>query len=284
MLRYEIESSRPVFYAGYTADGSGHAFVLDGVDDNDYFHVNWGWGGLCDGFFLIDNLTLQEYLFDTQHWAVLGMHPMRDGEVDNWLSLVSTGLTISTATVERGVPFEINPIVVANYAQLNFSGDIRVGVCSASGELKSWASEAQHVDLPSMYGASCKTMSGVVEEEIVVGDRLAVFYRSDSSERWFKIEPYAESACSEIILKHAPIGDTTSMSFDKVSGELVVDYDDDVKSALYLAGEFIEAGVTITKGLMRVDTNQLQRGATYTIYLVRGDVESKSITFTLNEM
>lgn len=284
MLRYEIESSRPVFYAGYTADGSGHAFVLDGVDDNDYFHVNWGWGGLCDGFFLIDNLTLQEYLFDTQHWAVLGMHPMRDGEVDNWLSLVSTGLTISTATVERGVPFEINPIVVANYAQLNFSGDVRVGVCSASGEQKSWASEAQHVDLPSMYGASCKTMSGVVEEEIVVGDRLAVFYRSDSSERWFKIEPYTESACSEIILKHAPIGDTTSMSFDKVSGELVVDYDDDVKSALYLAGEFIEAGVTITKGMMRVDTNQLQRGATYTIYLVRGDVESKSITFTLNKM
>jgi hypothetical protein len=74
------------------------------------------------------------------------------------------------------------------------------------------------------------------------------------------------------------------MTFDKASGVLVVDYDDDVKSALYLAGEFIEAGVTITKGLMRVDTNQLQRGATYTIYLVRGDVESKSITFTLNEM
>ena len=284
ILRHEIESSRPVFYAGYTADGSGHAFVIDGVDDNNYFHVNWGWGGLCDGFFLIDGLTLQEYLFDTQHWAVLGMHPMRDGEVDNWLSLVSAGLSISTATVERGVPFEINSIVLANYSQLNFTGNVRVGVCSASGELKSWASEAQHVDLPSMYGASCKTMSGVVEEEIVVGDRLAVFYRSDSSDRWFKMEPYVESACSEIVLKHAPIGDTTSMTFDKASGVLVVDYDDDVKSALYLDGEFVEAGVTITKGKMRVDTNQLKRDAAYTIYLVRADVESKSIMLTLKEL
>lgn len=284
ILRKEIESSRPIFYAGYTAEGAGHAFVIDGVDDNNYFHVNWGWGGLCDGFFMIDSLTLDQYLFDTQHWAVLGMHPMRDGEIDNWLSLTSTGLSLSTKTFEQGVPFEINPIVVANYSQLHFSGDVRVGVCSASGELKSWASEAQRVDLPSMYGASCKSMSGVITEEIVVGDRLVVLYRSDSSEKWFKIQPYNESACAEVVIKYAPIGDTTSMSFDKTTGLLVVDYDDDVKSALYMLNEFIETGVTITKGLMRVDTNQLQRDATYTIYLERRGVESKSIMFTLKGM
>ena len=173
---------------------------------------------------------------------------------------------------------------MANYAQLNFSGDVRVGVCSASGEQKSWASEAQHVDLPSMYGASCKTMSGVVEEEIVVGDRLAVFYRSSSSEKWFKIEPFTEDTCSEIILKYAPIGNTTSISFDKASGMLVVEYDDDVKSALYMLGEFIEDGVTITKGCMRLDTSKLKRDALYTIYLERRDVESKSIILSLNEL
>ena len=65
---------------------------------------------------------------------------------------------------------------------------------------------------------------------------------------------------------------------------LVVDYDDDVKSALYLLGEFIEEGVTITKGLMRVDTHQLQRDAIYTIYLERRGVESKSIMFSLKGM
>jgi hypothetical protein len=60
MLRDEIEANRPVFYAGYTAESAGHAFVLDGVDANDYFHVNWGWGGVYDGFFLIDGLMLSE--------------------------------------------------------------------------------------------------------------------------------------------------------------------------------------------------------------------------------
>ena len=85
-------------------------------------------------------------------------------------------------------------------------------------------------------------------------------------------------------MKHAPIGSKTSMSFDKSSGELVVEYEADVKSALYLSGEYVESGVTISRGVMRVDTNQLQRGATYTIYLERKGVESKSIMFTLNSM
>ena len=284
MLRREIEASRPVFYAGYTSEGAGHAFVLDGVDDNNYFHINWGWGGLCDGFFAVDNLTLQQYLFDTQHWAVLGMHPMRNGEVDNWLYLTSAGLKASTTTFERGVEFDISPISVGNYSQLTFNGEVRMALCNAKGEIKSWVAESQRLELPAMYGASCDRMKAVITEEIKEGDRLSLFYRSDSSEKWFKVEPYTESACSEIVVKYAPIGNTTSMSFDKITGELVVDYDDDVKSALYLSGEYIEAGVTINKGVMRLDTKQLQRGATYTIYLERKGVESKSIMFTLKEL
>ena len=74
------------------------------------------------------------------------------------------------------------------------------------------------------------------------------------------------------------------MSFDKQTGVLVVDYDDDVKSALYLLGSFVESGVSITKGRMVLDTKQLQRGVAYTIYLERSGVEQKSIMFTLNEL
>ena len=284
LLRREIEASRPVFYAGYTSEGAGHAFVIDGVDDNNYFHINWGWGGLCDGFFAIDNLTLQQYLFDTQHWAVLGMHPMRDGEIDNWLYLTSAGLRASTATFERGVAFEISPISVTNYSQLNFKGEVRVALCSAKGEVKSWVTEAQRLELPSLYGGSCDRMKAVINDEIQEGDRIALFHRSDNSQKWFKVEAYTESACSEIVVKYAPIGNTTSMSFDKITGQLVVDYDDDVKSALYLGEEYVESGVTINKGIMRVDTNELQRGATYTIYLERKGVESKSIMFTLKDL
>ena len=281
-LRRDIKAGRPVFYAGYTQEWAGHAFVLDGIDANDYFHVNWGWGGVYDGFFMIDSLTLgEEYLFDTQHWAVFGMNPLRNGEIDNWLSLTNKGLCVSTKEFERGKQFSVEPIPMGNYAQLDFKGEVRVGVCGADGELKSWATDAQKFDLPSFYATSCDGMSAVVNDDIVEGDRLCAFYRSNGSDKWFKMQPHVDNACAEVVMKYAPIGDMTSMSFDKETGLLVVKYEDDVKSALYLLGEYVETGVSITKGRMVLDTNQLMRGATYTILLDRKDVEQKSIMFTL---
>ena len=212
------------------------------------------------------------------------MHPMRDGEVDNWLVLTSAGLKASTAAFERGVPFEISPISLSNNSQLNFVGEIRIGVCDVKGEIKSWATESQRFEIPAMYGASSDAMTAVVNDEILEGDRIALFYRSDSSQKWFKVEPYTESACAEIVLKYAPIGKKTSMAFDRATGVLVVQYESDVKSALYLLSDFVETGVTITRGCMRVDTNKLKRDAIYTIYLERRGVESKSIMFTLKDL
>ena len=281
LLRREIEDNCPIFYAGYTADFAGHAFVLDGVDENNYFHVNWGWGGPYDGFFLLDNLLLGEYLFDTDQWAVMGLRPMRGGEVENWLCLLSTGISVTATEFECGVPFDIESISIGNYSQIDFKGEVRVGVCDARGELKSWATEVHKLELPARYGGGCGTMSAVVDSDIVVGDRLAVYYRSSGSDNWYRMRSFADDACEEVVLKYAPIGDTTSMSFDKESGMLIVRYDDDVKSALYMLGEYVETGVSIKQGRMVLDTKQLMRGVTYTIYLERKDVEQKSIMFTL---
>lgn len=284
LLRREIEAGRPLYYAGYTADWSGHAFVLDGVDANDYFHVNWGWGGAYDGFFLLDSLILDGLLFDTQQWTILGMHPVRDGEVDNWLYLTSSGMSIPSMEFSSGMPFNVDAICVGNYSQLNFSGEVRVGLCSKDGELKLWVTDAQHVELPPLYASNCESMPAIIECELVAGDRLCAFYRSSGSDKWYKMEPYTEGACSEVIVKYASIGDTTSISFDKASATLVVKYDNDVKSALYLDGEPVESGVSITTGRMVLDTSMLQHGACYTIYLERRGVESKSVQFTLNEL
>ena len=46
----------PVIYDGASNNGA-HCFVCDGYDGNGYFHINWGWGGLSDGYFLLNELT-----------------------------------------------------------------------------------------------------------------------------------------------------------------------------------------------------------------------------------
>lgn len=56
MLTDELDAKRPVYYTGYTPTG-GHAFVFDGYNTDGFFHVNWGWGGSSDGYFLVSMLN-----------------------------------------------------------------------------------------------------------------------------------------------------------------------------------------------------------------------------------
>lgn len=44
----------PVYYDGVNDEG-GHAFVCDGYKDG-YFHINWGWSGMSDGYFRLSAL------------------------------------------------------------------------------------------------------------------------------------------------------------------------------------------------------------------------------------
>lgn len=46
----ELSTNGPVLFGGDSTTG-GHAFIIDGYDHDDYFYVNWGWGGLSDGSF-----------------------------------------------------------------------------------------------------------------------------------------------------------------------------------------------------------------------------------------
>lgn len=56
LLYDELNAGYPVLFSGHTSSG-GHAFVIDGFDGEQLFHVNWGWGGGSDGWFLIGILN-----------------------------------------------------------------------------------------------------------------------------------------------------------------------------------------------------------------------------------
>lgn len=81
LLKSELDSRRPVLVGADGASG-GHAFVCDGYDSNGYFHYNFGWGGLGNGYYLLsvaggfpDN---QEYIYN--------IIPNRNKLTDNGIS------------------------------------------------------------------------------------------------------------------------------------------------------------------------------------------------------
>ena len=82
MLKADLDLNRPIWYRGVSSL-VGHAFVFDGYNSDDYFHVNWGWGGYCDEYYVVNNLNpgpggigSGAYgVYNDSQGAVFGLHP-----------------------------------------------------------------------------------------------------------------------------------------------------------------------------------------------------------------
>ena len=60
IIYQELIAGRPVLYAGQST-GGGHGFVCDGYSENGYFHINWGWSGTANTYFLLSVLNPIEH-------------------------------------------------------------------------------------------------------------------------------------------------------------------------------------------------------------------------------
>lgn len=52
IIRENLAARKPVMYVGCGVNyEGGHAFVCDGIDENDLLHIDWGWDGAYNGYF-----------------------------------------------------------------------------------------------------------------------------------------------------------------------------------------------------------------------------------------
>ena len=105
LIYNELREGRPVYYSALNGDENGaqcggHAFVIDGYRANgNYFHVNWGWGGACNGYFNLFALdsNAPESAATATGWhyqmlAIVGLEP----------ETVSTGYKLTLNTPANG--------------------------------------------------------------------------------------------------------------------------------------------------------------------------------------
>lgn len=110
----QIENNSPVYYSGYDTTG-GHVFIIDGYDDGaDKFHINWGWGGSCDGYFALTALNPDSVsLYNFRHGMIINIMPNTNGKPPSQVklngfevSLAQTTLMVKVAAkVSYGVEF-----------------------------------------------------------------------------------------------------------------------------------------------------------------------------------
>lgn len=142
LIYHELANNRPVVYGGQSS-GGGHEFVCDGYkyeNGTDFFHINWGWGGMSDNYFVLSALDPDQQGIggssstDGFHYGqdvVIGIQPSTStGAVaditPNTISLKLNSMTpsINPAFVNMAVNITLN---ITNNSTDDYEGDIYIG-------------------------------------------------------------------------------------------------------------------------------------------------------------
>jgi len=132
LLKNELNNQRPIIYAGSDSLWqNGHAFNIDGYDNNNMFHMNWGWGGYADGYFTLDNLIpdpqyYPNYDYSYHQSAIIGIVP-------NTTDINEEAIEVKDLLVSN-YPNPFNPETMINYT-VPIHGFVKLFIYNAKGEL-----------------------------------------------------------------------------------------------------------------------------------------------------
>ncbi|WP_118950667.1 thiol protease/hemagglutinin PrtT [Taibaiella helva] len=132
LLKAEIDNGRPILYAGFGELG-GHAFVFDGYDASGLYHINWGWGGMSNGYFTVDNLAPSALgigggggNFNDGQQALTKIEPANASDL-----VTKATLTVSTPAITQGDAFSVNG-KVGNRGTRRFVGEITAALYTST--------------------------------------------------------------------------------------------------------------------------------------------------------
>lgn len=145
ILYQELSAGRPVLYSG-SKNMSGHEFVCDGYDGNGMFHINWGWNGVSNGYFLLNVLdpdtqgigsATGSYGYIEQQGMVIGIEPGTG--TPGGLEVTTDRVEVNSYTATRATStynFSISQITrFVNRMPQPISFDYGWGVYDTSGRL-----------------------------------------------------------------------------------------------------------------------------------------------------
>lgn len=113
IIYQELQARRPVIMSGADSRGeSGHAFVCDGNDIRGFLHINWGWGGIFNGYFAYGHLTVQGDEFNYHTDLITGIKP----KIIEPYDLSGIYITPSEARIRIGQKTMLSARFVPTYA------------------------------------------------------------------------------------------------------------------------------------------------------------------------
>lgn len=173
LIKAELDANRPILYSGQSSQG-GHSFVLDGYTASDYYHFNWGWSGMYNGYYSLSSLApgtggtgagageYNEYQF-----ILLGAQPEETGSPKSGMYLDGT-LTATKTSYGRNDEISLKATSIYNMtAPLN--GKIGMALFNGS-TFVSFIGATQDVDFTIGYGYRTITFTGAIPSNVSNGN------------------------------------------------------------------------------------------------------------------
>ena len=195
MLYDEISAAECTFFGGAGMTG-GHAFVIDGYDKEDLFHVNWGWSGNADGYFRINSLTPGFYDFSTGQTFIRGLYAGAPA-VEKGLRMVFISSNKDFYT-KQGTSFPVRiEIGVLNEKQPSLTAQLGITV-EGKGYKQTFPIDNTMYDLPLANPFTAETtikLSNMKDGEY----KCYVSYRLHETDEWKPCEGNEESYLEMLI-------------------------------------------------------------------------------------
>jgi len=144
----QIENNSPVFYRGQDSDTStgGHAFIVDGYNhSDDTFHLNWGWGGSYNGFFLLTALNpTTGYSYNTQQGMIINVMPNGNGNTPSQIKVTDFNVSTKSTSIDANIK-----------AKMNYGADFdgKIGLAVVSGEYAGMILDSAYYSITNQYNA-----------------------------------------------------------------------------------------------------------------------------------
>lgn len=232
LLKTDLDAGRPIQYAGFGA-GGGHTWVCDGYDNSNLFHMNWGWGGVYDGYYSLDDLSPGvggagggSGSFTSGQQALIGIEPAGGGGGGGGGSAAIdlraySGIVIQPDPVNFTGPFDVS-LDIANFDDDNFSGSFAAVLFNSEGDFVDFIEEKTNITLESEYYNSF-TFSTTGLLATPGAYYIGIYYKPDGGE-YLIIGPgdYSNYAATTIVGPDNDIQMYSQMEIDPlpvVSGE-----------------------------------------------------------------
>lgn len=203
IINGELASKRPVIHTGSSSQG-GHAFVIDGSSSSGYYHVNWGWNGMSNGYFIITDLTPSEQGIGSSDggynlYQGLVYNIMPDHGSPAGYACCISGFEVGDKTVALGESAQVkwDNFYVLWSGSGNASTRLGIGITDENGKLLQLAADRQIGELQPVYNYSI-TLSMNVPDSLSEGTYYIVPLVARSGTDNFQIADVSRPAPSRI--------------------------------------------------------------------------------------